>query len=124
LPLLRYAARINGLDEFILTKADAFGKTDDSSLLEFVGLCSAYNLGKKRLYSEEEFPVDWMSNLKDYTPYYEHIKGWRADEVIGKRHFDDLPESLRFYISRIKSVTGVGVSMVSVGTDRDDIVTR
>ncbi len=124
LPLLRTAARFNGFDEIILTKADALAKTDDSSLLEFVELCSAYNRGKKRLSSEAEFPIDWMSNLKDYTPYYEYLKGWRADEVCGKRHFDDLPETLRFYISRIKAITGVPVSMVSVGVGRDDIVTR
>lgn len=124
LPLLRYTARINGLDEIVLTKADALAKTADSPLLEFVELCSAYNLGKKRLYSEEEFPIDWMTHLQDYTPYYEHVKGWRAEDVAGKRKYADLPANLKFYVSRIESVTGVPVSMVSIGVGRDDIVRR
>ena len=57
------------------------------------------------------------------NPVYTEMEGW--DEVItGFRKFDELPATLKKYIEFVETETGVPITMVSVGPDREETIFR
>lgn len=112
LVLLRYASRINGLTELALTKMDIL------SGLETVRLCVAYRTADGRVH--EELPLG-PADLTPFQPVYEELPGW-AEEVRAARSLADLPAAARQYIRRIEDLTGLPVSLISVGPERRQIV--
>jgi adenylosuccinate synthase len=112
LVLLRYAIRINGLTELALTKMDIL------SGLKAVKLCTAYT--DKQGQTHTELPLG-PADLAPFSAVLEEIPGWEAD-VSGMRTLGDLPAPARHYVRRIEELTGVRVSMISVGPERSQIV--
>jgi adenylosuccinate synthase len=51
------------------------------------------------------------------------LEGW-GEDISGKRDFNELPASLKKYIEFIENQTGVPVTMVSVGSDREETIFR
>lgn len=111
LVLLRYAVRVNGLSELVLTKLDVL------SGLEAVRLCTAYEAAGR---AHEELPLG-PADLSPFRPVYETLPGWDED-VSGARTLADLPSAARHYLRRIEELTGVPISLVSVGPERSQIV--
>ncbi len=111
LVLLRYAIRVNGLTEIALTKMDVL------SGLESVKLCTAYTAEGK---THAELPLG-PADLAPFRAVYEEIPGW-AEAVTGARSLADLPAAARYYVQRIEELSGVPVSMISVGPERNQIV--
>ncbi len=93
LPLLRYAAMLNGVTELCMMKADVL---DDFAEIP---VCTAH-------------PAETGSALT-----YEIQPGWQqiTREAVT---FADLPEQLRVYVSFIEQATALPISIVSVGPDR------
>lgn len=112
LVLLRYSAQINGLTELAITKLDVL------SGLEKIQLCVGYRKDGK-LY--EELPLG-PSHLEGFEAIYEEVKGW-SEDVTGAREVADLPSSARHYLNRIEALTGIRISLASVGPERDQLVT-
>ncbi len=56
-------------------------------------------------------------------PVYETHKGWCQD-LTGIRDYDALPENAKKYIERLEELLGVGISIVSVGPDREQTIFR
>lgn len=110
---LRYAAQMNGLTELALTKLDILTGLDP------LRICVAYAYRGECL---EDFPQD-SEVLAQCQPIYEDLPGWTGD-VSSARSFDDLPVAARAYIARIEALAGVRVTMVSVGPEREQLVTR
>jgi adenylosuccinate synthase len=111
LVLLRYAIRVNGLSELVLTKLDVLSGLDE------VRLCTAYEAAGR---TYEELPLG-PADLGPFRPVYETMPGWAAD-VTGARSLADLPPAARHYLRRIEDLTGVPISLVSVGPERSQIV--
>jgi len=111
LVLLRYAVRVNGLTELILTKLDVL------SGLPEVRLCTAYRSGER---SYERLPLG-PADLSPFEAVYEVLPGWMED-VSCIRTWDALPENARRYVKRIAELSGVPVSQVSVGAERSQVV--
>ena len=109
--LLRYAVRINGLTELVITKLDIL------SGFETLKLCVGYKRDGKALSDLPSGP----SNLETFEPAYEELPGW-SEDVSGARHMEDLPTTARDYITRISILAGVPVSLVSVGPEREQVV--
>ena len=109
--LLRYAARVNGLTELAVTKMDIL------SGLKTVKLCSAYR-DKGKTFTDLPFGP---SDLSPYEPLYEELPGWEAD-ISDVRKWEGLPSAARNYLERISAVAGVPVRLVSVGSERDQII--
>ncbi|MGQ0428779.1 MAG: adenylosuccinate synthase [Gammaproteobacteria bacterium] len=58
------------------------------------------------------------------VPVYEEMPGWRAPTV-GLKSLAELPAAARAYLARLEEVSGVPVTIVSTGPDREQtIVTR
>jgi adenylosuccinate synthase len=111
---VRYAARLNGLNHLAVTKLDVL------TGLDVIKLCVAYDYQGARL---EGVPSQ-LSTMNTCRPIYEEMEGWHED-ISEARSLGELPERARAYIRRIEEVIGVPVSIISVGSGRDEtIITR
>jgi adenylosuccinate synthase len=111
--VVRYAARINGLDALALTKLDVLDG------LDAVKICTGYRIGER---SVTEFPADLASAAR-CEAIYETLPGWK-EPTRGARDFNDLPAEARSYVERLEEVSGVPAAIVSTGSDRDETIIR
>jgi adenylosuccinate synthase len=109
--LLRYAVQVNGLTELVLTKLDIL------TGIEILRICTAYRAAGRTL---AEIP-DGPAYLEPYEPVYEDLPGWQED-VSGVRNWAELPSPAKNYIEHIGSLAGIPISLVSVGSEREQIV--
>jgi adenylosuccinate synthase len=113
LPILRYAARVNGLDELALTKLDVL------SGLEELKVAVAYQRGNERV---EHFPAEFgVEALAEWTPVYEGLPGWDEDITAARRR-DDLPQEAQTYVSRVEAWVGVPITFIGVGPEREQAI--
>lgn len=111
LPALRYAIMINGVSKLFMMKSDIL------SGFKTVRVCTSYKAEGEKL---AEIPFD---NDADIEPVYTELDGW-SEDITGIRQYSDLPENLRKYIGFIEDQTGVPVTIVSVGPDRNATIFR
>ena len=109
--VVRYSARINGLDALALTKLDVLDGLPE------VRLCTGYRTATGTI---TEFPTD-LRALAAAEPVYETMPGWSAP-TRGCTRFDGLPEEARRYIRRLEEVSGVECAIVSTGSDRAETI--
>jgi adenylosuccinate synthase len=109
--ILRYAARINGLTDLVITKLDILSGFDT------LAVADAYTCAGSCL---TEMPVD-QDTFAACQPVYEHLPGWQED-IMGISSFGDLPEAARAYVRRIEVITGVPVCQVTVGPGREHAI--
>ncbi len=109
--LLRYAVRVNGLTEIMMTKLDVLGG------LEKIRICTAYRAGGN-VY--EQLPLG-PADLSPFEPVYEELPGWSAN-LQSARRWEDLPAEAQAYIRRAAEIAGAPIRQVSVGPERDQIV--
>lgn len=109
----RYARRINGLTDLVITKLDVL------SGIERIPVCVAYDVDGERV---EEMPQD-QSAFHHAKPIYETLPGWTED-ISGARTFADLPSNARSYIEALEDLAGVRISSIGVGPDRAQTVVR
>jgi len=110
---LRYAARINGVTEWALTKLDVL------SGLETIKVCVAYRVGGAKV---DRFPMT-VTQLSASEPIFEELAGW-AEPLDEIRRFDDLPGAARDYVKYIERWTGIPITYISIGPSRDQIIVR
>ncbi|MCE1180300.1 MAG: adenylosuccinate synthase [Micrococcales bacterium] len=109
----RYATRINGTTDFVITKLDVL------TGLEKVPVCVAYDVEGVR---HDEMPVN-QSDFHHAKPVYEELEGWWED-ISGCRTFEELPEAAQRYVLRVEELIGARVSAIGVGPGRDEIISR
>ena len=107
---LKYACQLNGLDELIVTKLDVL---DD---LPEIQVAARY----RKAADDATFMPD-ARRLEAVKPVYETYDGWRTSTKACRR-FIDLPVPARGYLRAIEAMTGVRVSWVSVGPERDAMI--
>ena len=111
--VVRYSARINGLDALALTKLDVLDG------LPQVHLCTGYRTPDGTL---SEFPAD-LRVLLTAEPIYETLPGW-SRSTKGSTRFEQLPAEARSYIERLEEVSGVPCAIISTGSDRGETIVR
>jgi adenylosuccinate synthase len=109
----RYATRINGVTDFVITKLDVL------TGLEKVPVCVAYDVDGVR---HDEMPVN-QTDFHHATPIYEELDGW-GEDISGCRTFEELPAAAQAYVLRLEELIGARVSAVGVGPGRDAIISR
>ncbi|WP_353353718.1 adenylosuccinate synthase [Intrasporangium sp. DVR] len=109
----RYATRINGVTDFVITKLDVL------TGLEKVPVCVAYEVEGVR---HDEMPVN-QSDFHHAKPVYEELDGWWED-ISACRTFEELPEAAQRYVLRVEELIGARVSAIGVGPGRDEIIER
>jgi adenylosuccinate synthase len=111
LPALKYSIMINGVTKLFMTKADVM------SGFKTIKICTSYKVdGKECL----EIP---FNNDSIIEPVYSELTGWKED-ISGIKEFTKLPDSLKKFVEFIEKKTGVPVTMVSVGPDREETIIR
>lgn len=110
LPALKYAIQLDGSNELIMMKADVL------SDLDTIKVCTHYHFNNQVI---DYLPYD-LSN-EDLIPIYQELKGWKKD-ITHCRLKSELPAELLRYIEFIEENTGVKISYLSVGPDRDQII--
>jgi adenylosuccinate synthase len=108
-PMLRFAARVNGLSGLCMNHLDTIGK------LEKIQLCVAYSRNGELI---EYYPAS-LKELAACEPVYEEFNGWPGVDISHVREYKDLPEEAKTYVRRISQVVGVPVSYIGVGPDRE-----
>lgn len=111
LPALRYAIMINGTTRLFMMKSDIL------SGFSTIKVCTSYRINGKIM---EQVPYD---NNAVIEPVYTELPGWKED-ITGIRKYDSLPVNLRKYIDFIEKQTGIPVTIVSVGPDRNSTIFR
>ncbi len=109
----RYATRINGVTDFVITKLDVLTGLDK------VPVCVAYDVDGVR---HDEMPVN-QTDFHHAVPVYEELDGWWED-ISSCRTFEELPENAQRYVLRVEELIGARVSAIGVGPGREQIISR
>jgi adenylosuccinate synthase len=111
LELVKFAADLNGLTDLVVTKLDVL------NTFKSIKICTGYSLnGNKIKYVECD--AEMLGRVK---PIYKIMKGWNTSLYKVKR-FADLPNPAKTYLKFITKFTGVPISLVSVGAERDQVL--
>jgi adenylosuccinate synthase len=107
----RYAARVNGVTDFVLTKLDVL------TGIEQIPVCVAYDVDGVR---QDEMPMT-QTDFHHARPVYEYLPGWDED-ITSARSLEDLPKPARAYVEALEAMSGAPISVIGVGPDRDETV--
>jgi len=118
LPALRYAARVNGVDGWAVTKLDVL------TGLEQVQICVGYQIVDPRsndLHGEltKDLPIGALAACK---PVFKAFPGW-TQAIEDARSIADLPPEAQALVKFIETETEVPAYLVSVGPRRDQTIT-
>src|SRR5499426_1955012 len=111
--VVRYSARVNGLDAIALTKLDVLDGLPE------VLICTGYRTSHGTL---TEFPAD-LRLLNGAEPVYERLPGW-SSPTKGATSFASLPGEAQRYIKRLEEVSGAPCAIISTGSDRGETIVR
>jgi adenylosuccinate synthase len=111
--IARYAARVNGITDYFLTKLDVL------SGLDTVPVCVGYEVDGRRV---DDMPMT-QTDLHHAVPVYEELPGWWED-LSDCRTFEDLPAKARDYVHRLEELAGARISAIGVGPRRDQTIVR
>ncbi|MFO7847476.1 MAG: adenylosuccinate synthetase, partial [Balneolaceae bacterium] len=110
---LKYAVRLNGMNELALTKLDVL---DD---FESIKVCTHYELDGSQI---DHFPSD-TAEVERLKPVYKSFPGWETS-TRNISSFDDLPENAKTYIQFIEEFIGVDFTIISTGPKRTETIVR
>lgn len=109
----RYAARVNGLTDIVLTKLDVL------TGYKQIPVCVAYDVDGRRV---DEMPAD-QTSFHHAKPIYEELPGWEED-ITGCRRFEELPVNAQAYVRRLEELSACRISVVGVGAGREASIER
>jgi adenylosuccinate synthase len=111
--VVRYSARINGLDAVALTKLDVLDGLPE------VLICTGYKTSSGTI---TEFPAD-LRLLTGAEPIYDRMPGW-SSPTKGATTFEQLPAEAQRYVKRLEDVSGVDCAIISTGSDRTETIVK
>jgi len=106
--IARYAARVNGITDFFLTKLDVL------SGLEKVPVCVAYDVDGTR---HADVPMT-QTEFHHAVPVYQYLDGWWED-LSEVRDFAGLPRNAQQYVRTLEELIGAPVAAIGTGPRRD-----
>jgi adenylosuccinate synthase len=107
----RFASRVNGVTDFVLTKLDVLSGWDR------IPVCVAYEVDGVR---HDEMPMT-QTEFHHAKPVYEFFDGW-VEDISGARALEDLPKNAQRYIKALEEMSGAPMSAIGVGPGRDQTV--
>ncbi|MBN9156600.1 MULTISPECIES: adenylosuccinate synthase [unclassified Microbacterium] len=112
-PITRYATRVNGITDLVLTKLDILDGLDQ------IPVCVAYDVDGVRF---DDVPVN-QSDFHHAKPILEYFPGWQED-ISSARTFEELPKNAQDYVLALEKMSGTRISVIGVGPERDQVVVR
>lgn len=113
LVILKYASMIDGVTELYMTKLDVL------SSLKKIKLGVAYEIDK-RVY--DTYPINLNKNT-EISVIYKEFDGWEED-ISNIKEYDKLPENCKRYIEYIEGYLNIKVTLVSVGSKKEQIILK
>jgi len=111
---LRYAVRVNGIDQLALTKLDVLSHFSE------LPVCVSYRLRSD--VETRDFPAH-QSDFHAARPVYETLPGWE-EPLDACASVDDLPASARRYVELVERELDVEVTLIGTGAERTSVLTR
>jgi len=108
---LNYSIMLNGVTDLIMMKADVL----DS--FATIKACVGYKINNE---ITTEFPYELTSDLE---PVYTEFPGWNCD-ITNVTSEEQFPKELKNYIHFLEEQTGVRITIVSVGPNREQTIVR
>lgn len=109
--MLRYSARLNGLDYLAITRLDILDQ------MPKIKMCVGYKIDGEQV---KRIPAS-LKILAKVEPIFEEFDGWMTD-ISNIRDYDKLPENAKKYLQRISEVSGVELGIISVGPNREQTI--
>lgn len=110
---LKYAVRINGMNELALTKMDVMDGFEE------IKVCTSYKINGKET---TVFPLA-MHEIENIEPVYTSLPGWQTD-ISGITNWNELPDNAKSYIHFIEEYLGVKFTIISTGPKRKETIIR
>jgi adenylosuccinate synthase len=107
----RYAARVNGVTDFVLTKLDVL------TGWERIPVCVGYDVAGT---VHSEMPMT-QTDFHHARPVYELFDGWDED-ISAARAISDLPKTAQGYVAALEEMSGAPISAIGVGPGRDQTI--
>jgi adenylosuccinate synthase len=107
---LKFACMINGVTQIVMTKADVLDSFDSLSL------CESYIINGQKT---AEVPYQMMKATIE--PVYTSLPGWKTD-ITSIQAKENIPQLMKNYIEHVNNYLGVGISYVSNGPGREQII--
>jgi adenylosuccinate synthase len=111
---LRYAVRVNGIDQLALTKLDVLSHFPE------LPVCIRYRT--RDGLETRDFPAH-QSDFHAAAPVYEVLDGW-SEPLDGCSSAAELPAAARAYVEFVERELGVEVTLVGTGAERSSVLTR
>jgi adenylosuccinate synthase len=111
LVLLKYAVRLNGVDDIALMKMDVMDK------LKEIKVCTGYKLDGQKL----DTPPQLGSEFARVEPIYQTLPGWKKP-VHEAKSYGDLCPNAKAYLKFIEDFVGAKISILSTGAERDETI--
>lgn len=105
--VIKHAARVSGINQLAVMLLDVLTGLDE------VKVCTHYNLNGKII----DYMPSCLEEFENCQPIYETFKGWKED-ISKVTTFEELPANCQTYLKAIERITGIEISMFSVGPDR------
>ncbi len=106
--VVRHARRVSGITGLSLNSLDVL------TGLKRIKICTAYRYRGNTI---ENYPAS-LSVLAECEPVYEELDGWTED-ISGVRSLDELPLEALHYVERVAQLTGIPLTIFSVGPNRE-----
>lgn len=110
---LKYAVRINGMNELTLTKMDVMDGFEE------IKVCTSYKINGEET---KTFPL-CLDEVENVEPIYTTLPGWDKD-ISGMTSWDELPSSAKSYIEFVEDYLGVKFTIISTGPKRKETIIR
>jgi adenylosuccinate synthase len=109
--ICRYAARVNGVTDFVLTKLDVL------TGLSEIPVCVGYDVDGVL---HREMPMT-QREFARAVPVYETFPGWTED-ISSATTLEELPTNARKYVDALESMIKAPISAIGVGPGRDETI--
>ncbi|AIQ61711.1 adenylosuccinate synthase [Paenibacillus borealis] len=106
--VVRHARRVSGITGLSLNSLDVL------SGLETVKICTGYKFRGEII---THYPAS-LKMLAECEAVYEELQGW-SEDITAAKTLDDLPANTRKYVERVSELTGIPISIFSVGRNRE-----
>lgn len=108
---LKYAVKLNGINELAITKLDVLDQLDT------VKSCTSYKINGRET---DVFPLR-PDEIDRIEPQYREFKGWKSStrEI---ESYDKLPDQTRTFLESISDYLEVPISIVSTGPGRNETI--
>ncbi len=111
--MAKSSVRLNGVNEIAIMKLDVLDN------LKNINICIGYRYKSSLL---KEFPAD-LDALVKAKPVYKQYPGWMENTSEVKR-FNELPHEARDYIMVLEDMLSTRISIISVGSKREQTIFR